>query len=573
MKIKQYAKIKKSLSKNKLGKVGSFFKKYKYEILVFLFFVLVRVPNLGHDSFNTDVWRWKSRSYDFGSGVSGGDFKKTLQMYHPGVTLMWLGSAGVQINNTYAGFKGQSLVADDDVSIIFQLDFIQKMLVVCAQGFAVAFTFYVLRNIFGYKYSMLVVFMLTLEPFYLGLTRMFHLEGLVSNFMLASVVWLYYYFLNVKNKKRLVISAVFAGFSFLTKTSSVFLILFCALVTLIYIFRDENYKNIKGFIKNGLWKKTKEFSGIFFLWFAVAFLTFFIFWPAMWVDMVGVFKSLYEGIVTVGVEGDHIHYYFGKLTENPGPGFYFVVLGFRSSIYLLLGFIGSLFIRKRLPKYYRNFLDFLLIFTFFYFIQLTIPTKKLDRYILPMLVVMSLCSSMFIMWIFEKFKFNKLKMGVFILPVVLTAFFLHPDYLSYYSPLFGGIKTGVKVLEPKWLIGTDEIVDYFKNIHEEKNMEVSLGTSFESLVYKGYGRKLNNVLTVGFKEKYYTQIWPFFREFGAWAVVKELTPFADKTKYFVYPVWSDDSALEDRYDLKYIDTISLRGAPLYNVYVNENLVK
>ncbi len=559
--------------KKLVNKVGGFFKKYRYEILVFIFFVLVRLPSLGHDSFNTDVWRWKARSYDFGNGVSNGDFKRTLQMYHPGVTLMWLGSAGVQINNTYAGFKGQSLVADDDVGIIFQLDFIQKLLVVCAQGFAVAFIFYALRNIFGYKYSLISLFILTLEPFYLGLTRMFHLEGLVSNFMLVSVVWLYYYFLDIKNRKRLIVSALFAGFAILTKTSAVFLIPFCALTTFIYVFRNGKYKNLKEVSEKGFLKKIKRFGYIFFLWFAVAFLTFVAFWPALWVIPGRVFQTLYEGIASIGVGGDHTHYYFGNLVDNPGSSFYFVVLAFKSSIYLLLGFFGSLFIRKKLPEHYRNFLDFLLVFIFFYFLQLTIPSKKLDRYILPMLVVMSLASSIFFVWVFEKFKFNKLKIGLFLILVVFTALFLHPDYLSYYNPLFGGIKTGVKVLEPKWLIGTNEIIEYFEKIHKEKNMDFSSSVSFEELVYKKHGRDLENVLTVGFREKYYTQIWPFFKEFGAWAVISELTPFAERTKYFVYPVWDDGGETEDRFKIKYIDTISLRGAPLYNVYTNESIGK
>lgn len=562
-----------SFIKKTTNKIFLFAKKYRYEFLIFLFFVLVRIPNLGHDSFNTDVWRWKSRSYDFGSGIASGDFKRTLQMYHPGVTLMWLGSAGIQINNTYAGIKGQSLVADNDVNIIFQLDLIQKILVVSAQAVAVCFIFYALRNMFGFKYSLISIFILTLEPFYLGLSRMFHLEGLVSNFMLSSVIWLYYFFQDKKNNKRLVVSAVFAGFSFLTKTSSVFLIPFCGLTSFIFVFSGIKYKNIKELFEKGFWKKILSFCKIFFSWFGIAFAVFFIFWPALWVDFAGVFTTLYSGIKDVGVEGDHIHVYFGKLTENPGLSFYFVVLGFRSSIYLLLGFIGSLFIRKKIPLNYRKFLDYLLIFVFFFFLQLTIPTKKLDRYILPMLVVMSLASSIFVVWLFEKLKFKKMYIALFLFPIVLTVFFLHRDYLSYYNPMFGGIKTGVKVLEPKWLIGNDEIVKYFQNIKKEKGFEDSYGDSFETLVYKGYGRRLQNVLTVGFKEKYYTQIWPYFREFGAWAVVKELTPFAEKTKYFVYPVWFDESSSEDRVNLKFQGTISLRGAPLYNVYTNESIGK
>ncbi len=556
-----------------INKIGGFFKRYKYEFLVFLFFVLVRIPSLGHDNFNTDAWRWKSRSYNFGNAITSGKFENTLQKYHPGVILMWLGSAGVKINNTYANLKGQSLVADESVDIIFQLDFVQKLLVVCAQGIAVTFVFYVLRNIFGYKYSMIAIFMLSLEPFYLGLTRVFHLEGLVSSFMLASIIWLYYYLLNTKNWKRLAVSSVFAGFSLLTKTSSIFLIPFSALTLFIYVFRNGKSKNLKEYFKKELWNNIKNFNRIFLFWFTIVFMTFFVFWPAMWVSMTGVFQALYEGIVDVGVEGDHLQYYFGKLVDDPGPSFYFVVFGFRSSTYLFIGFIGSLLIRNKLPRYYKNFLDYLLVFVFFIFLQLTIPSKKLDRYILPMLVVMSLSSSIFIAWVFSKLKFSKLKIALFLTPVVLTLFVLHPDYLSYYSPIFGGIKVGSKVIEPKWIIGTKEIVRYFKNVQRDNNMDASYNVAFESLVYKKKGVGLDNILTVGFDEKYYSQIWPFFREFGAWAVVKDYNQFAQRTKFFVYPVWADAGVSETRFTLRYVDTISLRGALLYNVYINESLLK
>jgi len=135
--------------------------------------------------------------------------------------------------------------------------------------------------------------------------------------------------------------------------------------------------------------------------------------------------------------------------------------------------------------------------------------------------------------------------------------------------MFGGLKTGVKVLEPKWLIGMEEIVNYFKKLSEEQGSAFSSGVSFEELVYKKFGKDLKTTMTVGFKEKYYTQIWPFFREFGAWAVIKELKPFADRTKYFVYPVWDDTSNSESGIELSYFDSISLRGITLYNVYKNE----
>ena len=579
---------KKEENKNRIGsRIGLEFGRPKTkhcgvipEIMVFIFFILIHIPNLGHDNFNTDVWKWKSRSYNFGSAVLGGDLSHTLQTYHPGVTLMWLGSIGARINNYLAGIRGQSLVADEDVTIIFQLDFIQKLLVVVAIGIAVSFIFHVLRNILGMKYALFSVLMLSLEPFYLGLTRVFHLEGLVSTFMMASIVWLYYFFQNKEKKGRLVVSAIFAGLALLTKTSAFFLVLFTGLATIIYVFRDGNFefrksgkfifsfKNFGSFIKN--------FGKIFLSWFLIVALVFFALWPAMWVSPGKVLQELYGGIVNVGVEGDHFQYYFGKLVEDPGPGFYFVVLGFKSSIYLLVGFIGVLllFAKKKLPGNERNFLSFLLIFVFFYFIQLIVPTKKLDRYILPALVVMSFASSIFFVQILSKINFRKLWQKVaiavlFLAPAIYTDAYVHPDYFSYFNPIFGGLKTGVKVLEPKWIIGADEIVSYFKELSKKEGAEFSSNASFEELVYKSHGRNLKNVMTVGFQEKYYSQVWPFFREFGAWAVIKDLAPFAEKTKYFVYPVWDDTAVVESKLKLSYFDTIKLRGVPLYNVYKNE----
>jgi hypothetical protein len=576
--MKKKLDVKKEKNGSKAEKKQCFIKKFLYEALVFIFFVLIHIPSLGNDNFNTDVWKWKARSQGFGNGITSLQFKDTLQTYHPGVILMWAGSVGSKINNFIANSKGMSLLIDDDVDIVFQLDFIQKLVVVIIAGVSISFIFYVLKNLFSVKHALLSVVLLSLEPFYLGLTRVFHLEGLVSTFMLASVLWLYYFFQDSSKKSRLILSAIFAGFAVLTKTSALFLVLFCGLVVLIYVFLNGKYcfKNKSG-TKN-LWKNLgtflKAFGKIFLPWFGVSLIVFFILWPAMWVIPGQALSSLFTGISDVGVEGDHIQFYFGKLVEDPGFSFYFVVLALRSSAYLLIGFIGSFIIRKKLPENIRNFVNFLLIFVFFYFIQLIIPTKKLDRYILPALVVISLISSTFYVWVFEKLSSRKtwekvLSFVIFIFPAIYTCVLVHPDYLSYFNPMFGGLKTGMKVIEPKWIVGEREITNYFDALAEEEGDVFSTDTSFKDIVYKQYGVRLKTTMTVGFQEKYYTQIWPFFRQKGNWAVVENLTPYATKTKYFVYPVWDDVSGNETRVPLRYFDTIFVRDVPMYNVYKNE----
>ena len=104
------------LSKNNIKK---HFLDAKYELLVFVFFVLSRFPCLGHDIFNTDVWKWKSRIFDFGSGVFTMNFEQTLQRYHPGVTLMWLGTIAVKINSFYYKVILGTTPPDNNISTQF----------------------------------------------------------------------------------------------------------------------------------------------------------------------------------------------------------------------------------------------------------------------------------------------------------------------------------------------------------------------------------------------------------------------------------------------------------------------
>lgn len=529
-----------------------FIKRFKYEILVILIFVLSRLPGLGHDVFNTDVWKWKSRTYDFSTGIFTLDFGKTYQKYHPGVTLMWLGTVGIKIQTLYREVLTNTPVSA--LESIFELHTIQKGLVVIAIGIGLGFCFYVLRSLFGLKYAFLSIFLLSFEPFYIGLTRTFHLEGLVATFMLASVLWLYYFLQDKKYKKRLVISGIFGGLALLTKTSALYLLPFTALI----VFLD-------GYKKGKFWSGFKSSFLLILKWVGLALAVFIILWPALWVNPVGVISELYRGIATIGVERDHIQIYFERLVEDPGPTFYPVVLALKSSVFLIPGLVGSLVFARLLSEDKRKFLKFLLIYSFFFLVQLTIPSKKLDRYILPSLVSLSLVSSIFYYFVWSSLEKGKKCLWIFLIATpLITAFTVHPDYFSYFNPVFGGLKTGIQVLEPKWMIGQREVLSYFNKVKLEDGKEdVSSDTSLEELVDT---EGIKKILVVGFPEKYYTQIWPFFDVNGMRAVIKDLTPFAIHSDYFVYPVWEDDSFQEDRFKIEYIGSIKKDNVALYNVY-------
>ena len=541
--------------------------KFKYELLIAFIFVLTRFPDLGHDMFNTDVWKWKTRSYDFSTGIFNLQFDQTIQKYHPGVTLMWLGTLGIKIFNLYN--ETTLKVSPDSVQAIFGLHFVQKLMVVISIGLTLSSIFYVLNKLFGKKYALLSVFLISFEPFYIALTRAFHLEGLQSTFMLAAIVWFYYWYINLENKNfisknslKLFSACFFSALAFLTKTTALYLIPFFGLWILINTFKTKK-------IKNGIFN--------FLQWLLPSLGFVFLLWPALWVIPLQVFNILYQGVVVVGVETEHIQYFFGKLVEDPGWYFYFVVFLFRSSYWLIIGFMGTLltfitsyYSQKSQNKFSKtlknifspeqtNFIVYNLYYILFYFIMLSIPSKKLDRYVLPLMISSVLIASFFINYYFDKIKTN-FKYILLVLPI-FTAYYLHPNYFSYYSV---GLKFGIYAIEPKWMIGQKEIVSYFKNLKSTENYSDSYDMSFEEVIQDP--QLYPKTLSVGFPEKYYTQIWPFFREFGAWAVIQDLRPFAVKTNYFIYPVWNDESENENRFKLKYIDTIKVRGVNVYNVY-------
>lgn len=539
-------------------RVKAFFNRYKYELLIFAFYLLTRLPSLGHDNFNTDVWKWKSRSYDFGSGIFTLDFEKTIQKYHPGVTLMWAGTAGVKVYNLYYDLVNKGIPMDNNVKTVFELDFVQKLFVAFAIGIGVTCIFYALRHIITLQYAFVATVLLIFEPLYLGLSRVFHLEGMMSTFMLASALWLYYYLKGepLLRRKRLVISAIFGSLALLTKTSALYLIPFTGLALLLEL--STYGKNRAQLIK----KVAKPF----FQWLGVWLVTCVILWPALWTQPVLAIQTLYRGVAVIGVEREHIQYYFGKLVDSPGPEYYLVIFAFRSSVYLLFGLLGYLVIAKKyLAPKQKSLALYLAIYCFFYFIQLTIPSKKLDRYVIPEITGVSLIASIFYVWVINSMPKLRKVVTTFLvfLPAFATAIILHPDYFSYYNPMFGGLRTGINVIEPKWMIGTPQIMAYFNEIKKVRNyQDTPVGTSLEELIKS---KNVKTVLTVAFPEKYYSQISPFFNETGSWAIIEDLHPLAKFAKFFVYPVWEDVSATK-RYKLKYVASIKIRGVPVYNVY-------
>ncbi len=525
-------------------------------LVVLVFFVFSRLPNLGHDNFNTDVWKWKSRTYDFSSGVFYLQPEKTLQKYHPGVPLMWTGTFAIKLFNGYYELVLGKTPPDNDIAAIFQMDFVQKLLVVFVMGISIMFIYYPLRRLFGLLYAAIFVLLLSLEPFYLALTRVYHLEGLMTTFMLAGFTWLVYGLNRDKEKRFLFVSALFSSLAILTKSSALSLL---PLVGLVLFF--DKYSSTKD-IKKSILDSFRTFSW----WLCAVVCMYIIFWPAMWVIPLDALNAIYRGIFTIGVERGHEQIFFGRMLEDPGLAFYPVVFILKSSPILLLGIVLGYFVLRKHPLTgaKKNLVLFALAFALINLIEISLSSKKLDRYMLPTIVfILFSCAAVFEQMLLHlrKHLITKFLAGSVLIWVFYLGYFINTDYFSYFNPVFGGLKVGQRILESKWLFGQQEISDYFVQMIKSGRYTPFTNEEEISTITEEH---LN--LVIAFPEKYYTQLWPFIREIGAWAVIEDLTPEAKLANYFVYPVWDDYSSLETRFKLKYFDSIKIRGVPSYNVY-------
>ena len=536
----------------------------KYEILILILFVVSRLPDLGYDTFNTDVWKWKARIFDFGTGIFTLDFAKTIQKYHPGVTLMWLGTAGVKVYNLYYQAIFHARPPDNDVSAIFGLHFTQKLAVVIAIALTIALIFYALKSLFGIRYAVITVLLVSFEPLYVALTRELHLEGLMTTFMLASFVWLLFYSRSERKFYKLFLSAVFAALAFLTKTSSLFLLPFTALTLILDPFLKyyKSYNDYKIYLGNLI-----TAAKTYLVWLLLTVVFFFLGWPGMWVAPFAALKTVYTGISDVGIEGGHIQLYFGKLVTDPGITFYFVVLWLKSSLYLIAGLLGFAFLlltnKNAFSKDKKDTVLYSLFFFLFYFAEISIPSKKLDRYLLPSIIVLLLPAGFFYEYVYVWLTGWKrlLISAVFLIFLGSTMVWLHPDYFSYYNPISGGLEKGIWILEPKWLIGQKAIEKYFAGL-------VKSGAVLPFDDYASFDdvEKLRGRLIVAFPEKYYTQVYPFIRAAKGLPAVINVTAQAKYASHMVYPVWDDTSEQEKRFVLRYEDAIYLHGVKIFNVY-------
>lgn len=188
---------------------------------------------LALDHFVTaDEHLWLNRSANFYFALGQRDFAATYQKEHPGVTTMWAGMAGFLAR--FPEYRGSGLGQVSSMELnyylkriaqVSQLEILEagRFFMVLGSTVVLIIAFLYASRLIGSLGAIIGFLFIAFDPFHTALTRMLHLDGLLSNLLLLSLLAFIYY-IQERHLRDLFISSAAAGLSWLTKSPGFFII-------------------------------------------------------------------------------------------------------------------------------------------------------------------------------------------------------------------------------------------------------------------------------------------------------------------------------------------------------------
>ena len=452
------------------AKIRSFLFKNKKTIPILLtflfsiFFLSTRLPRLANDVINPDGVLWHSRSEQFVVGVKHKLFEKTFQHYQPGVTLMWIVGSAAEI------FKQITNITVYNSETYVRFDFVAKSALVLVQLILSILIIYHLSKITGFLKAFLITTIFTFEPFFIGNSRLLHMDVLSGLLVFLCLILVY----EITQKPN-VIKSIFIGLllslSFLTKSLFLGVLFYVVFYLLFSVFILKNEKR----------ETLKSLAYILISFFVFTLLLF----PALWKDPVYyLFEMTFrEGQIAGMVEG-HRQIVFGKQVMNGGAAFYFLVFLMKISPFILTGFFLFIFyklkfveISTKIREYVKNkkidFGLFLSVFYLGYIVFMIIAPKKIDRYIIFMYPVFAYLAYSGYEFVLSRFK-NK-SVGVVLTTFLFSVFVLlpiikiFPWYFTYTSPIFGSTLFANRIIGQKSFgVGIPDLKKYILETYKDE---------------------------------------------------------------------------------------------------------
>jgi|694.fasta_scaffold02523_14 hypothetical protein len=409
--------------------IKNIFNKHKLFIIVFLIMLVPRLLDLGWDEWNVDAPRWQVRSDQFIRALEKGELEDTYQSYHPGVTLMWLSGiskyAFYEVFESVYGYKAYVAPGYVYPEKFFVVAFIAKFPLVFVISLLLAYSINLLyKTGIDKKYLYIFAFMISFEPFFLGITRFYHLTGLETSFVFSSFISIYYYlYTDRKYKNYLYLGGLFVGLGILTKLSAVIVLPF--LIAMIFVCNYMKGKFIKPFFIDAT------------ILIVFSYLTFLILFPAAWFNPIGIFSKMREsGIDNIAFkDGPH-----RSILQNKYLYYYeiFFIKSLGLTFISLFAGLWLIFRKKVQNNNLKNLLLWAGLYILYYCFVLSFPSKQMTRYTLLMYPFALLISSYAIYTLFnylnKKWFYAAILIGLYYVLILQS---IYPVFSTFHSDLIG----------------------------------------------------------------------------------------------------------------------------------------
>jgi hypothetical protein len=403
--------------------------------------------------------QWFDRSVRFSDAILAGDWSKTFQMYHPGVTTMWLSGFGLKIFAHLRDLTSSQLLGSEPTKpgVIADAVVVGILPLAITIALSIALSYLLIRRLARSRVAFIEAGLLALDPFYIARSQVLHVDALMATFMLVSALYLLNY---VHHRKRsdFMLSGAFGGLAILSKSPALFLVPYTTLVLSISQLSvlDKHPRRWRTWIKQlaATLRNT-------LLWCLIATVIFIALWPAMWSQPTDVLAQITQSI-TSKVENPHYNpiYFRGQiLFEDPGPFFYLTTLVWRTTpVTLPMTGISLAFavLQRASNKHKKPKISLLTAYVIFFITQMCLAARKEMRYILPVFLILDVIAAFGIVWTAELMakaqrwqKTHWIPSAVIAGTLTLQASLIlphHPYYGTCYNQLLGGLKKARNIL-------------------------------------------------------------------------------------------------------------------------------
>jgi 4-amino-4-deoxy-L-arabinose transferase-like glycosyltransferase len=430
-------------------------------IFLIIFGALLVIPRvISIDRFATvDEPYWLTAGSDFYFALGQRAFANTVYDYHPAVTTMWIIALGMLIYfPQYRGFgQGYFDVYKDSLErfllahghtplgLLTVSRVIQSVVIV----FLLLVTFWFLRRTLGNKIAIAGTLLISFDPFFLGHSRLLNHEGLMSLFVMISLLAALMHLFRERKWIYLLISGAAAGFAQLTKSSSIVLPPLIGLLFLVEIFIHHEAS----------WRKRmlKALAELI-AWFAMLGIVYFVFWPGMWVAPGEMLYQVFGNAFSYAFEGARLSVTGSVQPADFQPHFsdinsFFISILWRTTPIVWIGaLLGLASLLKQKWEQRIVFLSIFLIGFLFILLFGIASGRNSAHYVLTAYVSLDIIAA--IGWVYVLEWLSKLvpEGGRRILPGLLISIIViaqagsglpfFPYYYTYYNPIMKAWQPG-----------------------------------------------------------------------------------------------------------------------------------